>query len=159
MRAAGRRRASAGRPHAFAGRAGARLHRVCASMHESSPRHRGPGDSLPTLQASAQPHPIEPALPCPPHRRRRRMVWLSARDPKCGYSCEFPAISLHAISSDTESFNRPCLYLQLDQGDEEDLEEEDDEEEAPLPELRLIPADATQREPAWPMRPPTRREG
>jgi nucleotide-sensitive chloride channel 1A len=96
-------------------------------------------------------------LPC------RRIFWLSAADPALGYSVDFPTISMHAVATDAESFNKPCLYLQLDSGaDEEegglgqqgasDSGSEDGEEgegsaaEPLLPELRIIPADAAQRE-------------
>jgi hypothetical protein len=76
---------------------------------------------------------------------------------------DFTTISMHAVATDAESFNKPCLYLQLDSGaDEEegglgqqgasDSGSEDGEEggsaaEPLLPELRVIPADAAQREP------------
>lgn len=59
---------------------------------------------------------------------------------------------MHAVATDAESFNRPCLYLQLDQEEGEQQQQEEDEEgeegnaEQPLPELRLIPADDATRE-------------
>lgn len=65
---------------------------------------------------------------------------------------------MHAVATDEESSHRPCLYIQLDAGDEEgglgggagggSSGEEEEEGEELLPELRLIPADASQREAA-----------
>lgn len=80
----------------------------------------------------------------PPSHACSRVAWLSGAgaDPARGYACDFTAISMHAVSSDPDSFAQPCLYVQLDGGD--GPEEEDDD--APLPELRLVPADAAQRE-------------
>mgnify|MGYP002388870387 CR=1 FL=1 len=63
---------------------------------------------------------------------------------------------MHAVMSDPESVEKPCLYIQLDAGDDDDDEfygaaggegtangegEAGSEDEGPLPELRLIPAD------------------
>lgn len=63
------------------------------------------------------------------------MAWLqtltvgeggSASNVTTGYSIAYPAISLHAICRDTESFPEACIFCQLDSGsddmDEEDLE-------------------------------------
>jgi hypothetical protein len=64
---------------------------------------------------------------------------------------------MHAVATDEESGNRPCLYIQLDDGEEEGgfgggdagsgSEEEDSEavQAELLPELRLVPADASER--------------
>ena len=121
------------------------------------------------LITSRRPHcqPLTPPAPLLSHPCRR-VFWLSAADPALGYSVDFPTISMHAVATDAESFNKPCLYLQLDSGAEDDeglgqlggsdSGSEDGEEEGSsgaeplLPELRLIPADAAQRE-----RPPPRR--
>lgn len=95
-----------------------------------------------------------------------RVIWLSASQQDLGYSCDFPTIAMHAVATDAESSQRPCLYLQLDNGCDdggafglggggsassgnsasgsEDSEAEADEL---LPELRLIPAEESQREP------------
>lgn len=53
---------------------------------------------------------------------------------------------MHAVTSDPESVNEPCLYIQIDTGDDvqgyEEEECEEEEDTTPEPELRLIPADA-----------------
>ena len=95
------------------------------------------------------------------HPSYRRVFWLAA---SAGYSVDFAAIVMHAVASDDESFGKPCLYCQLDSeeegegglggsgsGSEEEEEEEGEGGQAGvLPELRLIPADASQREWAVP---------
>lgn len=54
-----------------------------------------------------------------------------------GFTLEYPAISLHAVSRDLDAFPSPCIYCQLQQVDE------DDEDEDAI-ELRLCPQDHTQ---------------
>lgn len=61
-----------------------------------------------------------------------------------GIACSYKQISMHAVARDTESFPKPCVYIQLDEGSvgmgpggEEEGEEEEEEESA---ELRLVPA-------------------
>lgn len=80
-----------------------------------------------------------------------------------GHAVAFQTVAMHAVVSDGESAPRPCLYLQLDNGEEEEeggvmglgaaaadgsedeAEDEEEEEQEELPrELRLIPADTTQ---------------
>lgn len=83
-----------------------------------------------------------------------RIIWLSADATRQGYACGFPTVAMHAVVADDESGNRPCLYLQLDNGDDEEgggavsasgsEDEEGEEEEELSPELRLVPADASQ---------------
>ncbi|KAL4860258.1 Chloride conductance regulatory protein ICln [Chlorella vulgaris] len=94
-----------------------------------------------------------------------RIIWLSAAQQDLGYSCDFPTIAMHAVATDAESSQRPCLYLQLDNGCDDGgafglgsggsassgnsaSGSEDSEEEADdlLPELRLIPAEESQLE-------------
>ena len=72
----------------------------------------------------------------------RRVVWLSGADTRVGCSVEFTQISLHAISSDTAHFPRPCIYMQLDAPERE---AGDGEDEDAAPEVRLAPADAGSR--------------
>jgi hypothetical protein len=57
---------------------------------------------------------------------RRRIVWLpsGAAPGARGLSLRFPQIVMHAVSTDASSFPRPCVYLQLDEGD--------DDEDAPM---------------------------
>ncbi len=120
----------------------------------------------PPLAARATPTgssvlPARPVAPTALARRpstpfRRRVFWLAAA---AGYSVDFAAIVMHAVASDDESFGKPCLYCQLDSEEEGEgglggsgsgSEEEEAEGEGGqadvLPELRLIPADAAQRE-------------
>ena len=42
----------------------------------------------------------------------RQLAWLN--DNGEGFTLDYPAISLHAISRDTSSFPHQCLYLMLD---------------------------------------------
>lgn len=114
---------------------------------------------LPTPEA-----PCLPARPCPPWPQCRRIIWVGPE--QRGYATSFHTVAMHAVVSDGESAPRPCLYLQLDSGEEEeeggvmglgsgaaagsegeDEEGEEEEEEEELPrELRLIPADASEGE-------------
>lgn len=53
---------------------------------------------------------------------------------------------MHAVSRDTEAFNKACVYLQLDEGSEvmgDDYDDEQEEQEL-TGELRLVPADEQQ---------------
>jgi hypothetical protein len=54
---------------------------------------------------------------------------------------------MHAVARDTESFPKPCVYIQLDEGSvgmgpggDDEGEEEEEEEEEESAELRLVPA-------------------
>lgn len=89
------------------------------------------------------------------------MVWLSERDATLGLCADFSDISMHAVATDPSTVEKPCLYIQIDGGEENDLsdgwneeeegvEEENDngqlngqdyEEESLTKELRLIPAE------------------
>ena len=81
------------------------------------------------------------------------MFWLAAA---AGYCVDFAAIMMHAVASDDDSCGKPCLYCQLDGGEEGEgglgggsSGSEEEGEGGPgdvLPELRLIPADPEQRE-------------
>lgn len=91
----------------------------------------------------------------------RRVVWVpDAASAASGAPCvslSYRQIVMHAVATDAASFARPCLYLQLDEGDEEGngggaagggagAGEDEDEEgpSPPAPELRLVPADPAQ---------------
>ena len=53
---------------------------------------------------------------------------------------------MHAVATDPESVDKPCLYVQLDTEEPVHILDEDDDEdaEAPVfPELRFIPTDPT----------------
>lgn len=73
--------------------------------------------------------------------------WLS--ESGRGFSLEYPKISLHAVSRETSSFPKPCLYVMVDGrlDDEEkaegDSEDEDEEDEDQITEVRFVPEDAT----------------
>jgi len=61
------------------------------------------------------------------------------------YSADFQHINMHAISSDQSAFQRPCIYMQLEPStpqpdDETDTDGLDDDE---MPEVRLVPTDAS----------------
>ena len=57
----------------------------------------------------------------------RRVVWLPAASGdaaaeaagpfKGGLALRFPQVVMHAVSTDASAFARPCVYLQLDEGD------------------------------------------
>ncbi|KAI7733142.1 hypothetical protein M8C21_013295 [Ambrosia artemisiifolia] len=80
----------------------------------------------------------------------KRVVWLSDTDTTKGYSVDFLSVSLHAVSRDPEAFQSPCLYTQIDNGDEGDESESCDSESSEtldlskVSEMRLVPSDPTQ---------------
>lgn len=51
---------------------------------------------------------------------------------------------MHAVSRDTSTFSKPCVYIQLDEGSETMEDEQADDEDELTAELRLIPADEGQ---------------
>eukprot|EP00959_Pyramimonas_sp_CCMP1952_P023132 486539-Pyramimonas_sp.AAC.1 len=70
-----------------------------------------------------------------------RVFWLSETDAAKGFSTTFHSISMHAISRDIESFPHPCIYMQIDTGDLfEDDDEEGEEGQEIITELRIVPA-------------------
>ena len=83
----------------------------------------------------------------------RRVIWISASQPEAALGLRYQQIVMHAISRDTSSFPRPCIYLQLDSGSEDMRQQEggedgeEEEEEAPVEaEIRLVPEDAAKGE-------------
>ncbi|KAG2485070.1 hypothetical protein HYH03_016167 [Edaphochlamys debaryana] len=103
------------------------------------------------------------------HLTTRRVVWVSSSPGGPCLALRYPQIVMHAISSDPSAYARPCLYLQLDEGDgdvimggmagggaaagangdagaggEDEEEEGEGEEEEGSAEVRLVPTDATQ---------------
>jgi hypothetical protein len=76
----------------------------------------------------------------------RRLVWISSQEQSKAFAVGYKAIVVHAVSRDVESFDRACIYVQLDEeyGDE-DGEGEDDAAGA-VSELRFAPVDPDQRE-------------
>lgn len=140
-------------------------HKVIAAAPDPSirrtalPSHAPSSPSPPLPSAQHHTERCRPTYPSPPNPCCSRVIWLSVSDPAKGFAVDFASISMHAVMSDPQSVERPCLYLQLDvgsddeegfEGGEEDEEgEEGAEEQAPaglLPELRLVPALAMQRE-------------
>lgn len=78
-----------------------------------------------------------------------RILWLSSEYASLGYTIDFTSISMHAISTDPESFDKPCIYIQLDlEESAEDIyqneaTEENEDNDDILPELRLIPTSSS----------------
>ena len=58
----------------------------------------------------------------------KRIIWLSDKE---SYDFDVPYIMLHAISKETSTYPKPCIYCQLDADcdENEDEYEEDDETE------------------------------
>lgn len=82
----------------------------------------------------------------------KKVVWLSDVDRTKGYAVDFLSLSLHAVSTDPEAYPSPCIYTQIETGDDED-ESEDSEPEcnevldlSKIREMRLVPSGAGQLE-------------
>lgn len=85
---------------------------------------------------------------------RRRVVWVSSSHAGLTFQLSYPQIVMHAVSRDTSSFPHACIYLQLDEGEDDEAmlaaagHEDDDQDEGAqqgedIPaELRLVPSDA-----------------
>ncbi|XP_019200163.1 PREDICTED: chloride conductance regulatory protein ICln [Ipomoea nil] len=81
----------------------------------------------------------------------RKVVWLSDTDRERGYAVDFLNISLHAVSRDPESYPSPCIYAQIDIGDEDDDDSEGSDTEcnetldlSRITEMRVVPSDPNQ---------------
>ncbi|EPS58770.1 hypothetical protein M569_16042, partial [Genlisea aurea] len=81
----------------------------------------------------------------------RQVVWLSDEDRRKGYGVDFLSMSLHAVSTDPESYPSPCIYTQIDNGDvDREMEEDSDVEGddildlSKISEMRLVPSDPNQ---------------
>ncbi|XP_042472042.1 chloride conductance regulatory protein ICln-like [Zingiber officinale] len=80
----------------------------------------------------------------------RRVIWLSDADRGKGYAVDFLSLSLHAVSRDREACPFPCIYTQIETGDEDDEEESEDSYSeingdlvlSKITEMRLVPSDA-----------------
>ncbi|XP_071086668.1 methylosome subunit pICln-like [Haliotis cracherodii] len=72
-----------------------------------------------------------------------RLSWMGENGR--GFSLEYPAISLHAVSRDTSSFPQECLYLMVEgklSGEAQDGSSEGEEEDdPPIGEVRFVPSD------------------
>ncbi|KAH9610391.1 hypothetical protein KSS87_018488 [Heliosperma pusillum] len=79
----------------------------------------------------------------------KQVIWLSDVDVSKGYAVDFVSITLHAISRDPEGYPSPCIYTQIETGDDGDDDEDDDEgpsEISKTKEMRLVPSDPNQLE-------------
>ncbi|PNH08916.1 Chloride conductance regulatory protein ICln [Tetrabaena socialis] len=75
---------------------------------------------------------------------RPRVVWVSSQPAGPAFALRYQQIIMHAISRDPSSYAKPCIYLQLDEGSEDMMQEEEGEgeaEEEVAAEIRLVPAD------------------
>jgi hypothetical protein len=88
-------------------------------------------------------HRLHLSIPC-----RSRIIWLSAANAASGYATDFASIAMHAVATDPETVESPCLYVQLDLGDGEGDDRDEDEEgdDDPVQEFSLIPADGADLE-------------
>ncbi|KAK1262546.1 Chloride conductance regulatory protein ICln [Acorus gramineus] len=78
-----------------------------------------------------------------------RVVWLSDGERTKGYGVDFVSISLHAVSRDPDAYSSPCIYCQIDKGDDEESDGSDSEcnedlDLSKISEMRLIPSDPSQ---------------
>eukprot|EP00258_Populus_trichocarpa_P010515 XP_002318279.1 chloride conductance regulatory protein ICln [Populus trichocarpa] len=80
----------------------------------------------------------------------KKVVWLSDVDGTKGYAVDFLSISLHAVSRDPEAYPSPCIYTQIETGEDEDESEGSDSEcsdaldLSKVTEMRLVPSDPSQ---------------
>ncbi|KAL9373084.1 hypothetical protein Peur_035328 [Populus x canadensis] len=80
----------------------------------------------------------------------KKVVWLSDVDRTKGYAVDFLSISLHAVSRDPEAYPSPCIYTQIETGEDEDESEGTDSEcsdaldLSKVTEMRLVPSDPSQ---------------
>ncbi|KAH8492531.1 hypothetical protein H0E87_021920 [Populus deltoides] len=80
----------------------------------------------------------------------KKVVWLSDVDGTKGYAVDFLSISLHAVSRDPEAYPSPCIYTQIETGEDEDESEVSDSEcsdaldLSKVTEMRLVPSDPSQ---------------
>ncbi len=67
---------------------------------------------------------------------------MGGDEPATSIGMQYGQIVMHAVSKDPEAHNKPCVYLQLDEGSEgpftED-EDEDGEDAPPSAEVRFVP--------------------
>ncbi|KAI3778111.1 hypothetical protein L2E82_07144 [Cichorium intybus] len=80
----------------------------------------------------------------------KQVIWLSDTERTKGYAVDFLSVSLHAVSRDPEAFSSPCIYTQIDTGDDGDDESESSDSESEtfdltkITEMRLVPSDPSQ---------------
>eukprot|EP00199_Chlamydomonas_sp_CCMP681_P005642 CAMPEP_0119104500 /NCGR_PEP_ID=MMETSP1180-20130426/2695_1 /TAXON_ID=3052 ORGANISM="Chlamydomonas cf sp, Strain CCMP681" /NCGR_SAMPLE_ID=MMETSP1180 /ASSEMBLY_ACC=CAM_ASM_000741 /LENGTH=230 /DNA_ID=CAMNT_0007089275 /DNA_START=13 /DNA_END=705 /DNA_ORIENTATION=- len=82
----------------------------------------------------------------------RRVIWRSASTDTPSVALTYHQVMMHAISKDLSAFPKPCIYLQLDEGSEDMMQQEAEDEEpeaedeAVSAELRLVPLDSNKIE-------------
>ncbi|OAY74619.1 chloride conductance regulatory protein ICln-like [Ananas comosus] len=80
----------------------------------------------------------------------KRVIWLSDVDKEKGYAVDFLSISLHAVSRDPEAYPVPCIFAQIETGnDGNDVEGSDSEfgqdtDLSRITEMRLMLSDSNQ---------------
>lgn len=80
----------------------------------------------------------------------KQVLWLSDADRHKGYAVDFYSVSLHAVSRDPEAYPSPCIYVQIENGLEDDESDGSDTEcngvldSSKITEMRLVPSDPTQ---------------
>uniref|UniRef100_A0A7S3R6W3 Methylosome subunit pICln n=1 Tax=Dunaliella tertiolecta TaxID=3047 RepID=A0A7S3R6W3_DUNTE len=84
------------------------------------------------------------------HVTARRVIWVSSSRSDLAFVLRYPQIMMHAVSRDTSSFPKPCIYIQLDDGSEDMQQDEGSEEEEDggpdadvAAEVRLVPQDSS----------------
>ncbi|KAG6532552.1 hypothetical protein ZIOFF_006398 [Zingiber officinale] len=95
-------------------------------------------------------HGVAIALGSRPLESPGRVIWLSDANRGKGYAVDFLSLSLHAVSRDREAYPFPCIYTQIETGDEDDEEESKDSYSkingdlvlSKITEMRLVPSDA-----------------
>lgn len=71
----------------------------------------------------------------------RRIVWVATASTSVAISFNYYQIAMHAVCRDQDAFPAPCVYLQLDETDEDPGATSDGEDEYVPAEIRLIPED------------------
>ncbi|KAL3570262.1 hypothetical protein D5086_027511 [Populus alba] len=80
----------------------------------------------------------------------KKVVWLSDVDRTKGYAVDFLSLSLHAVSRDPEAYSSPCIYTQIETGEDGNESEDSDSESSDaldlskVTEMRLVPSDPGQ---------------
>ncbi|KAJ0764688.1 putative PH-like domain superfamily protein [Helianthus annuus] len=81
----------------------------------------------------------------------KQVIWLSDTERTKGFAVDFYSVSLHAVSRDPDAYTSPCIYTQIDTGDEDaDGSESSDSESnetldlSKITEMRLVPSDPNQ---------------
>lgn len=83
-----------------------------------------------------------------------RLSWVG--DNGQGFSLEYPAITIHAISRDLNTFPKECIYIMVDgdlgQGEEQNgttVSSDEEDSTSKISEIRFIPEDKTSLDPIY----------